>query len=96
MSIQVSIDDKAREIINDKGNLLTISHVSINNCCVPIGEVAIQYKKPDHPQMFNKINSENISLYIDKKLDLKNQFIHIKHSGFGPFRTIRVEGVSLI
>lgn len=94
MRFQVSIDDKAKDVINQKGNLLTISQVSINNCCVPIGEVNIQFKKPDHPERFNKINEGDISLFVDKKLDFKNELIHIRYSGFGPFRTIRIEGVS--
>lgn len=94
MSLNVSIEDKAKAVIKEKGNLLTISSLSIENCCVPIGEVMIQYREPDEPNMFNKISLENITLYIDKKLDFKNKFVQIKHTGFGPFRTVRVEGVT--
>lgn len=94
MGIRVSIEGKARNIIHEKGNFLTISRLSIDNCCVPISDVMIRYKKPENLNMFNEIKTENISLYVDKKLDFKNELICIKHSGFGPFRTVRVEGVT--
>lgn len=94
MTIQMAMEEKARDIIREKGNLLTISSLSIENCCVPVNDVMIQFKKPDHPQMFNEIKTEDISVYVDKKLEFKNDLIRIKHSGFGRFRTVKVEGVS--
>lgn len=96
LGIELSIDEKARELIKTKGNLLTISHVSIKNCCVPINEVNIQYEKPDNPKMFHEMKLENIFLYIDKRLHLKEHSIHIKHSGIGPFQKILVEGISYL
>lgn len=94
MFLQVSFDDGAKKLIDEKGSLLTISSISIENCCVPINEVSVQYNKPENTAMFYELKKDNISLYIDKKLQFKNDFINIKRSGFGPFQTIRVEGVS--
>lgn len=94
MGIQVTIDERAKEIIREKGNLLTISRANIENCCVPISDVMVQYRKPDQPEMFNEINTDDISLYVDKYISFKNEHIQIKHTGFGPFRSVRVEGVS--
>lgn len=96
MDIELSIDEKAKEFIKTKGNLLTINHVHIQNCCVPINEVNIQYEKPDNLKMFHEMKLENISLYIDKRIHLKNHSIHIKHSGIGPFQKILVEGISYL
>lgn len=94
MNIQVSIDAQAKDVITSKGNVLAISRLNIENCCVPIAEVVVNYKKPEHVKMFHQILIENITLYIDKSLDFKKNIIHIKHTGFGKFRTVRVEGVA--
>lgn len=94
MDIQVLIHDKAKDVINDRGNLLTISLLSIDNCCVPIGEVNVQYEKPENLQMYYTVQTDNIFIYLDKRLDIKNQSIEIKPTGIGPFRTVRVEGIS--
>ena len=94
MDIQVSMEEKARDVISGKGNILTVSFLSIENCCVPIGEVAIRYQKPENLEMFHQMNINNITLYIDKRIDFKKNMIKIKHSGIGPFRTVRVDGVS--
>lgn len=93
VSLKVSIEDKAKAVIKEKGSILTISSTSIENCCVPIGEVMIQFGEPKSSSGFEKINLDDITLYIDKKLEFKNELVHIKPTGIGPFRTVRVEGV---
>mgnify|MGYP001289219400 CR=1 FL=1 len=93
MDLQVLIDEKAKNFISKKGNLITITSLSIDNCCVPISEVSIQYKEPDDPKMFKEMKSGDISLFIDKKLEFKDCFVKIKHSGFGPFQSVQVDGL---
>ncbi len=93
MELDIAIDEKAKQLISKKGNLITISSQSIENCCVPINEVSVLFNKPDNPQMFNEMKTGNISLYVDKKLEFKNQLINIKHTGVGPFQTVKVDGI---
>lgn len=94
MNLGVFIDERARELIHQRGNLITISQVSINNCCVPIDEVDVKFSKPEYPEKFNKIHLSDILLYVDKTLDFKNKKMYIHPTGFGPFRSVRIEGVS--
>lgn len=93
MDVRVSIDEKAKDVIKVKGHILAISRLNIENCCVPIGEVIIHFKKPEHEKLFHKILVENITIYIDKSLDFKNNLLRIKQAGIGRFRTVRIEGV---
>ena len=94
MELQISIDEKAQNFLSKKGNMMTLSSICLESCCVPIHEVVIQYTKPEKLQMFKEIKLGNISLFIDKKLEFKDRVIKLKHSGFGPFQTIQVDGLT--
>ena len=93
MGFYISIDEKTKNWLAKKGNVITISGINIKNCCVPIEDVSVRYGKPDNHHMYDEVKSHGLSFFIEKGLNFKNDVVKIRLSGFAPFQTIRVEGL---
>lgn len=93
MSLQVTLDDRAREWLLNKSRIITISSLSVNNCCVPIEEGSIEFKEPVNKTQFIQKQVGELLFYIQRGLNFRNNNVQIKLSGFSLFKTLRIEGL---
>lgn len=91
--MNVQIDAEAIEWLSKKQKNITLTSVVIQNCCVPINEIAIHYKDPDNPHRFKKVEMDQFTIFIDKTLQFKNDALTLSLSGFGPFKMLKVDGL---
>lgn len=94
MDLKVRISDEAKNWLMKKSSKLTIASVYIQNCCVPLDEIAIHYKEPDYPNNFYKFQIDQLDIFIEKSLRFKNDELTITLSGFGPFQSLNIGGIS--
>ncbi len=92
--MKVQIDEKAKEWLDKKITTVTLTKVPIMNCCVPIEEVSIQYRKPENPQLFHQVQLDWLTVFIDKNIQLKDGSLKLSLTGFGPFKTLQVDGLA--
>lgn len=92
MSLQVTMDEKTKNWLTTK-KALTISPLELNGCCVPNAEVQTTYTVPKFKQRYEHIENQCIPIYIDKRLDFKQNKVILQLKGFRPFLTLQVEGL---
>ncbi len=93
MEISVSLDEKVRELIKRKGNVLTVSRLDLNDCCVPTDELWTEYKAPENLNHYYVVKDHSCHFFIQKGLNFRNNQVELKTFGIKPFKTIRVEGL---
>lgn len=93
MSLQVTLDDRAREWLLNKSQIVTISSLCVNNCCVPIEEVSIEFKEPDNKAQFIQKQVGELMFFVQKGLNFRNDNVRVKLGGFSLFKTLHIEGL---
>lgn len=91
MVIQVSMGKNVKDRITAKGNVLTISRLVLNGCCVPTDEVRTTWSVPSNKDDYHLIKYHDIAIYIEKSLDFKNDHILLRITRF--FKTLQVLGL---
>lgn len=92
MSLQIIMDEKTKNWLSAK-KAVTISPLELNGCCVPNAEVQVKFSTPDFKQHFHHVTDQCIPIYIDKRLDFKQNKVILQLKGFKPFLTLQVDGL---
>jgi hypothetical protein len=95
MTFKINIDNEAKSWIEKKGKYLTVKTLKAGGCCGggPI-ELATEVGIPDEANLFEQISLDNITIYIQKGINAKDNQITLKLSGFGFFKYITALGIS--
>lgn len=92
MNLDIYMEDKAKDFLEKKHNILTISRLDIDRGCAGFEDLNITYTKPQHTN-YETYYCKNITIYIQKGLEFKENRVEIVISGIGPFKTIAVDGL---
>lgn len=92
MDLDISIEDKAKEFLKKKGNILMISRMDIDRGCAAFEDLEVSYKKPQTGN-YEKHRCGEITVYIQKGIQFKRNYAEIVVSGIGPFKAIAVDGL---
>ncbi|WP_169819164.1 CC/Se motif family (seleno)protein [Anaerobacillus arseniciselenatis] len=89
------MDHKTKTWIKKKGNYLTIKTVRVAGCCVgrPI-DLLTKVGKPNELKMFHQISLDDITVYVQKGVNFKNDQITLNLFGIGLFKIITAEATS--
>lgn len=87
MTVEISIEEKAKKMLMEKGNVLTISRMDIVSGCMSIEEIDVTYEAPKK-RNYEKHTCDQVTIYVQKGLRFKENKIRIVTSGIGPFKTI--------
>lgn len=92
MELEISMEDKAKEFLVKKGNVLMISRMDIDRGCAAFEDLEVSYQKP-HKGNYEKYQYGDIHIYIQKGIQFKDNRVEIVISGLGPFKSIAVDGL---
>lgn len=92
MNLDIYMEDKAKDFLEKKYNILTISRLDIDRGCAGFEDLEVTYSKPQRKN-YDTYYCKNITVYIQKGLEFKNKRVEIVISGIGPFKTIAVDGL---
>ncbi|HLR40097.1 MAG TPA: CC/Se motif family (seleno)protein [Virgibacillus sp.] len=92
MNLDFYMEDKAKDFLEKKHNILTISRLDIDRGCAGFEDLDITYTKPQHKN-YETYYCKDITVYIQKGLEFKENRVEIVISGVGPFKTIAVDGL---
>ncbi|MEB1807420.1 MAG: Fe-S oxidoreductase [Bacillaceae bacterium] len=97
MNIQIIMDNKAQTWLRDKGKELTIQLPKTMGCCIggPM-ELQTQLGKPKEITAFEKVTLDDLTLFIEKNLNLKDNTLTLELTGFGWFKSISAEGLRIL
>lgn len=93
MGIKLNVDQNVIEWLKKKEkDVLTISRLDIMGCCVAHEDIDVNYHVPKKGT-YEKIEYGGITIFVEKNLQFKDNYVHISLSGFGPFKHIFVDGL---
>lgn len=92
MSLAISMEDKAKDFLEKKHNVLTISRMDIDRGCAGFEDLDISYHNPQSNN-YEEYQHQGVTIYIQKGLQFKKSCVEIVVSGIGPFKTIAVDGL---
>ncbi|MET3695819.1 hypothetical protein SAMN05877753_102651 [Bacillus oleivorans] len=92
MDILVSVHDNVKNWMKEKGEILTISKININACCMRYADAQISYKAPEKENYYH-IQQDDLSIYIEKGLQFKDNRLTLSLMGIGPFKSIILDGL---
>lgn len=87
MQTKISIEDKVKKYLQDKGNILTISRRDIQRGCMGLEDIDISHEVPQQ-ENYEKYIVDGITVYVQHGLQFKENHIKVVKSGVGPFKTI--------
>lgn len=95
MSLRIVIDHETAAWIEEKGGNVIVKTVKAAGCCGggPI-ELITEYGEPEDSQFFERISLENLTVYVQRGIQLKDGQLSLKLSGFGFFKHITALGIS--
>lgn len=95
MAVAVTIDQSTIDFIAKKGSHLIVKTIKAAGCCGggPI-ELTTEFGKPDEPLFFDEVSLKNITIYVQKGINAKDNQITLKLSGFGMFKFVTALGIS--
>lgn len=94
----VSVSPSARQYLATRWPLATGRHLTIHvaelkvPCCVPFSPPEVRVGAPESPGDYTVAVHGDITIHIPKHLAAHQQALHIVLQGFGPFRSLAVEG----
>lgn len=89
MHIKISIEDKIKKHLQDKGNILTISRRDIQRGCMGLEDIDISYEVPQE-EGYEKYLVDGVTVYVQHGLQFKDNHIKVVKAGVGPFQTVAV------
>ena len=89
------MDHKTKSWIEKKGNYLTVKTVKAAGRCIgrPI-DLSTEIGKPNELQMFHQISLEDITVYVQKGVNFKEDQITLNLFGVGFFKIITAQGIT--
>ena len=90
--MNINISEKAKESIIGNPKEIMIKKVMTRSWAGVFIEPAVYAGKPDDVEDFNRIEVENIIVYVPKEDGLDNN-ISIDVRGMGPFKKFTVQGL---
>lgn len=92
MNLDISIEDKAIEFLEKKGNILVISRMDIDRGCAAFEDLKVSYNYPKKG-IYDKYQMDDVTVYIQKGLQFKDNYVEVVISGIGPFKAIAIDGL---
>ncbi|MEN1968169.1 CC/Se motif family (seleno)protein [Lentibacillus sp. N15] len=92
MELEISIEDKAKKFLEEKGNILTIFRMDVERSCVAFEDLEVSYEDPKKGN-YEKHQCDDVTVYIQKGIQFKHNRVEIVITGIGPFKNIAVEGL---
>lgn len=92
MSLEISMEDKAKKFLEKKDNILTISRMDIDRGCSGFEDLDISYHKP-RSNSYEEYLHHGVTIYVQTGLSFKEGCVEIVVSGIGPFKAIAVDGL---
>lgn len=88
----------AREYLSTRWPRTTGRHLTIYfaelkvPCCVPFSPPGVRIGTPERPGDYTAVVDVDITIHIPKHLAAQEQALRIAVQGFGPFKTLALEG----
>lgn len=92
MNLSISMEEKAKDFLEKKHNVLTISRMDIDRGCAGFEDLDISYHNPQNDN-YEEYLHHGVTIYVQKGLQFKENHIEIVVSGIGPFKAIAVDGL---
>lgn len=84
----IDMDDKSKEWLESKGNVLTVKVIDVKACCAPgVQEVVAIPGKPKPQEGYHEFKIDHLSIYVQKMICQRNQ-LTLKLSGFSFLKSI--------
>ena len=93
MAISIKVDEAVQEWMKKKNRtVITVSLRATRTCCVGAVDVDISYKKPQNNN-YMLIQHNGLFIYLDKRLPLRKNELHLSMMGKSIFSSIHIEGL---
>ena len=93
--MKLDIEKAALEFIRKKGKIISISLSTPKSCCVSLSEPKVTFGKPKLVQNFYEYTIEDVSIYIDKIIEPKEEALGIKCNNVLGIKYLSVYGVKM-
>jgi len=93
--MQFNVDKTTIEYIKQKGKIINIDLYSAKSCWIKILEPNVNFGKPKLLQKFNEYKIDDITIYVNKYIEPKEESLTIKLSKFLGIKNLSVYGVKM-
>lgn len=93
--IQLHCDESTINWIKKREHAVTISLLDPVGCCAGVVELVATWGAPKDTNRFETFQLDNqLIVYVQKNLPLRNNELTLKLSGFGPFKFLSPIGIA--
>lgn len=93
MALTIEMDEKTRNWIHEKGDVVTVSRFDVRGCCVSMEDVEVKAKMPKKENLYLSYKQDGITIYVQKGMQFKNDKLEIAMNGMGVFRYLIADGL---